>query len=393
MNLYLLDDSGSDELEQFAGELGFKYLSRPKAGAAKENAKSGNLNFGLAHSSGQLIFVLDADQVVDPYALRKIAGFFKFTDLAFVQTQQDFISPEGDPYYNRDEVFYGTVQKAFDDTNSVISCGSGVIYRREALEDIGGFAEWNMVEDLTTSYELHSHGWKSFYYSFPVTRGLAPYDVAGVYHQRSQWALDAYRLFLWDNPLFKKGLTFRQRVDYLVIPIAYLSSAFFFPAFFIIPLWTYTTGRYVLNGGIAEFSLLRAIYFVFMALAMHYMFRGNHPGKQFQMLFGLFPVYVFNFFRAFLYPKGRKPAYRITNVAGSKMLHGAFFLVAPQICLLIAHAALPFYALLQNIAPGKYIFANAAVSAMCIWLLWQILSAALSRPIFKSEADRKYVNA
>ena len=102
--------------------------------------------------------------------------------------------------------------------------------------DTGGFASWNLVEDLTTSYELHSRGWRSFYYPHAVSLGLAPADIWGVYRQRGQWALDTMRLFFWDNPLFKRGLPWQGRMSYLVIPLTYFGAGFIFPFLFLIPV-------------------------------------------------------------------------------------------------------------------------------------------------------------
>ena len=65
--------------------------------------------------------------------------------MGYVQSKQAFFLPEGDPFYNSDKVFYETIQSSNDQANAVISCGSGVVYRRRALEEMGGFATWNLV--------------------------------------------------------------------------------------------------------------------------------------------------------------------------------------------------------------------------------------------------------
>ncbi|MBM3790050.1 MAG: glycosyltransferase [Acidobacteria bacterium] len=220
----VLDDAGSDQVRYVAEQLGFRYLSRAASGVEKSDGKGGNLNFGLRQGSGELVLVLDADQICRPEIVQVMAGYMRFPRVAFVQSKQHYMVPVQDPFFNRDLVFYEAVQLGLDNSDSVISCGSGVLYRRAALEEIGGFATWNLVEDLTTSYELHSRGWKSFYYPHALTAGLAPGDIWGVYQQRGQWALDTMRLFYWDNPLFKKGLTWLQRLGYLIIGFSYPSS-------------------------------------------------------------------------------------------------------------------------------------------------------------------------
>ena len=224
MEVYVLDDGASREVALLAESLGFHYLSRPESGLALQDSKSGNLNFGLQHSRGDLILVLDADQVPVPEILQRLVGFFRLPRMAYVQSRQAFLLPEGDPFYNGDRVFYEVLQLSNDQANAVISCGSGVMYRRQALEEMGGFATWNLVEDFTTSYELLSRGWRGLYFPYPLSRGLAPATLTGVYRQRFQWCLDTMRLFFWDNPLWKRGLNWPQKRHFLIVMLSYLVS-------------------------------------------------------------------------------------------------------------------------------------------------------------------------
>ncbi len=77
MEVYVLDDGASRQVARLAESLGFHYLSRPGSGLTLQDSKSGNLNFGLQHSQGDLILVLDADQVPAPEILQRLVGFFR----------------------------------------------------------------------------------------------------------------------------------------------------------------------------------------------------------------------------------------------------------------------------------------------------------------------------
>ena len=44
--------------------------------------------------------------------------------------------------------------------NAVFPCGSGVVWRRSALQDIGNFPTWNLVEDLQSGVEALCRGWR-----------------------------------------------------------------------------------------------------------------------------------------------------------------------------------------------------------------------------------------
>ena len=304
MEVYVLDDGASRQVAILAESLGFHYFSRPEAGLTLQDCKSGNLNFGLQHSQGELILVLDADQVPAPEILQKLVGFFNQDRVAYVQSRQAFFLPEGDPFYNADRVFYETMQLSNDQANAVISCGSGVVYRRQALEELGGFATWNLVEDFTTSYELLSRGWRSIYFPYVLSRGLAPATLPGVYRQRFQWCLDTMRLFFWDNPLWKPGLTWRQKRHFLIIMLSYLASGLAFPIFYAIPLLVYLRGYSFLQGYELPYGVLRLAYLAATILMFHFLFFQKEPLRQFKMLCSLFPVHALAIAAALLLSPG-----------------------------------------------------------------------------------------
>lgn len=390
VRVYVLDDGDSPPVADLARSLGFNYLSRPQAGLTLQDNKSGNLNFGLARSQGDLILVLDADQVPAADILTRLVGFFRRERVAYVQSKQAFFLPEGDPFYNRDEVFYDAVQLGNDQANAVISCGSGVLYRRRALEEMGGFATWNIVEDLTTSYELVSRGWKGIYFPYALSRGLAPQTLAGVYRQRYQWCLDTMRLFFWDNPLFKSGLDFRQRRHFLLIMSSYLVSGAVFPVFCLIPLLVYFRGDSSLLGRETAYWALRGAYLGANILMFRYLFPRGSALKQFKMLFGLFPVYAAATLAALFYPPGRKPAYRVNNrrpFAESlswRPLSLHFGVIA-------LHLALPFLSLWLGWVMPRLIVFNAVFSAVIIWVLADLALTVNSRPRWSPALDPRRV--
>ena len=229
LSIYVLDDGNDPRVAARAAELGFTYRSRIAEGRSRRCRKAGNLNFGLERSSGEFVFTLDADHEIDETGFAPLLGYMRFPSVALVQSKQRFVVQENDPFNAQDPVFYDGIQLAFDDSDTAISCGSGVLYRRRALDDVGGFAEWNLVEDLTTSYELHARGWKTLYYPYAITKGLAPANIHEVYRQRGQWATDTLRLFFWDNPLLKRGLSWRAKIRHLMISLTYLWAGFLVP--------------------------------------------------------------------------------------------------------------------------------------------------------------------
>lgn len=379
LQVYVLDDYGSPQVAEMAQTLGFRYHSRPREGLPCLDAKSGNLNFGLGLSRGELILVLDADQVPSPDILSRMVGFFRLPHIAYVQSRQAFHLPEGDPFFNRDEIFYEVIQPSNDQANAVISCGSGVLYRRTALEEVGGFVTWNILEDMTSSYELLSRGWKGLYFPYPLTKGLAPLNLAGVYRQRFQWCLDSMRLFFWDSPLKKRGLTLSQRLHFLVIMMNYLISGLIFPAFYLLPLLGYWEGYSCFQDQEWYYLSLRGLYLAATILMFRYLFFKKDALKQFKVLCGLSPVYAAAILAALVYPPGRKPAYRVNNRDPFTEAPG-YLLLLPQLAIVALHLTLPFLSLHMGGAPTHLIVSNGFFSAFIIWVMADLVLAGLKKP-------------
>jgi cellulose synthase (UDP-forming) len=217
----LMDKPNWREIDALCAELGVTCLTRTTG----RPGKAGNLNAALAHSDAEIVAVVDADHEARADFGELTIGHFADPRVGFVATKQAFVVETRDTLGQQELFFYDSVQPGKDAHNSAFSCGNGALYRRGALDGIGGFAEWNVVEDLTTSYELHARGWHSAYVPTRVTVGLAPLTAAEFSRQRLRWATDSLRLFFWDNPLLKRGLSGWQRMHYVQTTSWYLASA------------------------------------------------------------------------------------------------------------------------------------------------------------------------
>jgi cellulose synthase (UDP-forming) len=232
------DDRGLPELEHEVERLQNRYpLGRivyhrpPKRGSPERrgDAKAGNLNSAydrLIEIEPNVGFIETRDcddEVVEPLFLRQVVGLLIHDDaLAFVQTRKTARVSEGDPFNNLEPIFYEGMLLARHATNAVFPCGSGLVWRRNALESIGLFPTWSLVEDLMSGIEALRLGWKSAY--LPIVGAHAqhaPEDIPNVYKQRGTWALDTMRIMFW---LDFRGLGIRQRLQFAQMAIFYLHS-------------------------------------------------------------------------------------------------------------------------------------------------------------------------
>jgi len=304
----VLDDGRSAAVRDLAAAYGFAYTARER----RHSAKSGNLNHGLAVTSAPFVMTLDADQVPQPEIIARLIGFFQLPRIGFVSSRQAFAVPPGDPWGNRDAVFYDAMQIGKNEANASISCGSGVIYRRSALEEIGGFPTWSVVEDLYASLLLEQRGWRGIYYAFALSEGTAPTDVFAQHQQRWQWAVDSLRILFWRNPLLTSGLDWRQRWNYFHFGWHYIMYGIAYPIFFSAPIWSLVTGQFVIAAPIWVFLCYRLPYLGLMRLMTAFLTDRAHDFKAFQMQVGLWPVYLSAILTALTHPFSRPP-YQVTG--------------------------------------------------------------------------------
>ncbi len=228
-NTFVLDDGHRPEVERIACELGINYYSRHD----NKDAKAGNLNFGLRHSSAEFFMVLDADHIAMPYALDKLLGFFCDPDVALVQTPQDYYNIDAFQYMNvqngrglwHDQSFFYNIAQSCSDHFNASSCvGTGVIYRRSAIDEIGGIPTTTVTEDIHTSLKLHKSGYQTVYLNEPIAYGIAASDLNEYNKTRYRWAIGNLHCLRHENILFCKGLTLKQRLSYLSLGLIYLEG-------------------------------------------------------------------------------------------------------------------------------------------------------------------------
>ncbi len=320
--IYLLDDSGNKTYRKLAKKCGIEYIYREN----RINAKAGNLNNALKKTSGDFILVIDADQIVDPDILRDCTGYFRDKKVAFVTTRQRFdVHPKD---FNHDHLFYEHMQPGKHQQDCPISCGSGVIYRRTALEDIGGFQEWNIVEDLYTSFVFHENEYKSVYVNKPYSLGTAPECLSVIYKQRGTWALDTLRVFFRKNPLFRRKMNFKVAMHYIEICYAYFVPAIVLPILFLIPIYSLIFNETIVSvNNPWEYALVKTPAIVLL-LAMYYKLCKGFRNAQYWA--GLFPVYFKALVLALL---PWKVKYKVTDKTQNHKVH--LRLVLPQITIIV----------------------------------------------------------
>ncbi len=357
LHVYVSDDGRREEVAALAKQYGAIYQQGPG-----KDAKAGNLNSALelihqVQPNCDLVLTQDADEVIDPQFLRKVVGYFSDPRLAFVQTPKECVVPDSDPFGNRDRVFYDSVQVGRNGVNAAFACGSGVMWRISAVEQVGGFNTWNLVEDMTTSYELHSAGFRSAYHNEIMTVGLSPDDIPGLLKQRGTWAIDTWRMFLFMNPLLKRGkLKPFQRLQYLELGLFYCTSAFVFPLLFLVPVISLLTGDFlrVEASILLPWLIINALYHVILS-------NGSvmYAWRYWQYWISHTPTYQKAFWAA-VRSRKRKPSYVVTRKTRLGGFHGKLLWVQFSM-IALACVSVVFGVVRYSAGSPVFVLMNAAI--------------------------------
>lgn len=373
---YILDDGRRDDIRALAGELGVGYVTRE----GNRHAKAGNLNHGLKHCTGEFVMVFDADHIPMPHALHAVLGFFDDAAVAMVQTPQDYYNTDAFQYINSREgalwhdqsFFYAIGQSSRDGMNGTSCVGTGVIYRRSALEHIGGIPTQTVTEDIHTSLKFHKAGYEAVYLNEPIAYGEAAPDLREYYSTRQRWGHGNLHALQQENVLLAKGFTFRQRVAHISLGLIYLEG-WQQLLIFMIPVGSLLFGMQPFD--ISLFNILVVLFFPLLAylllqetgcgLARFW------PNEIYSM--ARWPVQILATMGAF----GRSMPWRTTLKNIKAKVH--WHLMAPQITVMLASVAALAYAvvrlqhgyetgplsrLIGNLITGKKLFADVDMFAI-----------------------------
>lgn len=188
MRVWVLDDGRDPLVRALSARHGAGYLTRDDS----TGAKAGNINHALRMTSGELFAVFDADHVPRPEFLEALVGAFADPAAAFVQTPQVYrnraLNRVASGAHYQQSLFYGPIMRGKNAVGAVFSCGTNVVYRRSAIDEIGGIPEDSITEDLAASMRLIDQGYTSRYVSVVLAEGLGPMDVGSYYNQQLRWA-------------------------------------------------------------------------------------------------------------------------------------------------------------------------------------------------------------
>ncbi|MBI2172814.1 MAG: glycosyltransferase [Candidatus Aenigmarchaeota archaeon] len=155
--------------------------------------KAGALNDILQHSKGSMLALLDADDMPEktflPHSVEVLSSSGK---IAYVQSRNAERNDEKNAVTGigrmiRD-LFFGSIMKSKDMRNLSIFCGSSGVIKRDVVEEMGGWPEQTVTEDIDISTKIFAKGYTSRFINPVECRGLLPLSFSSLTGQTYRWA-------------------------------------------------------------------------------------------------------------------------------------------------------------------------------------------------------------
>lgn len=183
------DKKTAAALRYYCRNHSIKYLHRNN----RRGYKAGAINNALSHCRGDIIAVINADdRPIDSFLLTAASMLATDKRIAFVQMrnaernhEKNFITRAGKTMW---DLLFIVLLKSQDDKDSAVFCGSGGVIRRSAFDDIGGFPDDSLTEDVNMSVLMLEKGYISRYADAIACEGIAPYSFSGLSLQMYRWA-------------------------------------------------------------------------------------------------------------------------------------------------------------------------------------------------------------
>ncbi len=170
LEIVIVDDS-NDETIDILRDYERKYYPRIKVIHRSERSgyKAGALNEALKHSRGEFFLILDADSVPEADFLKKtIPLFLADSRLGFVQGKIGYLNVESSwlmrAFALVNDWFSVFTQSALSREGMIMSfIGHGGVFRRKAIEDVGGWMSDTITEDMDMAYRVQLKGWRGVF--------------------------------------------------------------------------------------------------------------------------------------------------------------------------------------------------------------------------------------
>ncbi len=242
LEVQVLDDSIDDTAEiakariaeWVAKGIDIKHVHRTD----RTGYKAGALANGLALAKGEFIAVFDADFEPAPDFLMKTVGQFQDPGVGMVQVRWGHINREFSPLTQAQSILldgHFIMEHSARNRSGLFFNFNGTagIWRRDAIQDAGGWQHDTLTEDLDLSYRAQLRGWRFVFLQDVVSPGEVPVDINAFKNQQHRWAKGSAQTAL---KLLPRILRSKQPLRVKVEACFHLTANFSYPLLVLLSL-------------------------------------------------------------------------------------------------------------------------------------------------------------
>jgi len=176
----------------------------------KNSGKADSVNRGVAIAKGELVGVVDADSYPEKTAISKIVGYFNDEKMAavascvFVRNNKTLLEKLQVMEY----ILLAWNRKLLDFLGAVyVTNGPLSVYRKDALNKIGGFDPKSITEDIEVTWHLMDAGYKTAMCLDAVATTTVPSTFKKFWKQRERWGIGGIEaIYKYRKTFLKKGI-------------------------------------------------------------------------------------------------------------------------------------------------------------------------------------------
>ena len=224
MRIMILDDSDDDTVELLKNlvddykKQGYQ-IEHVRRGT-REGYKAGALKYAMKTTDSEFVAIFDADFIPPKWFLNKAVAHFVTPDIGLIQCRWGHINEN---YSTITQVqalsldFHFLIeQKAKSNSHLFMNFnGTAGIWRRECIEDAGGWHTATLVEDLDLSYRAQMKGWKCLFLPDIVVDAELPVQMNGAKRQQFRWAKGSIQcaIKLLGDIAIKRGIAIEAKIQ------------------------------------------------------------------------------------------------------------------------------------------------------------------------------------
>ncbi|MGI0004141.1 MAG: cellulose synthase family protein, partial [Candidatus Nitrosotenuis sp.] len=227
MKIMVLDDSDDDtadllhELVNQYKKDGFDIIHIRRG--TRNGYKAGALKYAMNLTNTEYVAIFDADFIPPSWFLKKAIPYFAKPNIGLIQCRWGHINENYSAITQAQALsldFHFLIeQKAKSNSNMYMNFnGTAGIWRRDCIEDAGGWHTSTLVEDLDLSYRAQMKGWKCIFIEDIVVDAELPVQMNAAKRQQFRWAKGAIQcaIKLLGDILVKRKIPFEAKIQAFV---------------------------------------------------------------------------------------------------------------------------------------------------------------------------------